>query len=87
MCVCVCVVEQSVLSVLSAASCEILHSNPSLPPSTHPPSGGNDVMSVKDSCLVYDARCEQQITEAMAILEGLLETMHNDGIQHVIFMG
>jgi hypothetical protein len=44
-------------------------------------------MSVKDNCLRYDARCKQQITEAMSILATLLERMHKDGIQHVIFMG
>ena len=64
--------------------------HPSLPPS-HPSSlsfsGGNDVMSVKDNCVAYDARCKQQIAEAMSILTDLLERMHKDGIQHVIFMG
>jgi len=59
---------------------------PSLPPSP-PHSGGNDVMSVKDNCLVYDARCKEQIAEAMSILADLLETMHKDGIEHVILMG
>ena len=74
---------------VSAASIH-LPSLPPLPPSLPPfltHRGGNDVMSVKDNCLVYDARCKQQIAEAMSILADLLETMHKDGIQHVIFMG
>jgi len=44
-------------------------------------------MSVKDNCVAYDTRCKQQIAEAMSILSELLEKMHKDGIQHVIFMG
>ncbi|EKU22416.1 lipolytic protein g-d-s-l family [Nannochloropsis gaditana CCMP526] len=49
--------------------------------------GGNDVISVKDDCLSFNDRCQQQIKEATDILADLLERMHEDKVQHVLLMG
>lgn len=49
--------------------------------------GGNDVMSKRQDCEVWNDACQVQITEAVDIGARLLEEMHQDGVQHVVWMG
>jgi len=49
--------------------------------------GGNDVISVRDDCWAFNDKCQLQIDSAMEIAEDLMLRMHDDGVQHIIYLG
>ena len=49
--------------------------------------GGNDVISVRDDCWAFNDKCRLQIDSAMEIAEKLILRMHDDGVQHIIYLG
>ena len=49
--------------------------------------GGNDVISVRDDCWAFNDKCRLQIDSAMEIAERLILRMHDDGVQHIIYLG
>ncbi|TFJ84043.1 hypothetical protein NSK_005138 [Nannochloropsis salina CCMP1776] len=60
---------------------------PAVPTTVVLNGGGNDVITVRDDCWAFNDKCRKQIDEAMDIAEKLLLCMHDDGVEHVIYLG
>lgn len=49
--------------------------------------GGNDVLSNENECKEFTNKCKNKIDEITEKLEFLFETMNNDGIKNLIYLG